>query len=143
MAPDDAFAHEIGAYLYSIDDSVTICEWGEADDWSMLPSIGRSGMTFEVGPAPWGAIEPSQYRQSSKLLLAALDYIDAHNQKIEEAGKRKRRTKEVTVSVVKRLLTLDYPKDDRGLPSAMVHPELQGKDFRELKDGDPMFSEYS
>lgn len=140
MAPDDDFAHEVGAYLQSIDASVTVVNWGDADDWSMLPSIGRSGMTFEVGAAPWGAVEPSQYRQSHKLLLAALDYIEAHNSKFAEVGdKRKTRTKDVTVEVVKRLLTLDYPKDESGGLAAFIHPDLQGRDFSEIKDGDPMF----
>lgn len=126
MAPDDGFAHEVGAYLQSIDPSVTIVDWNAVDDWGMLPTIGRSGMTFEVGAAPWGAIEPSQYRQSHKLILAGLDYIEAHNQRLMEEGgegnKRKARTKEVTVNVVRLFKTLDYPKDESGELAAFAHP---------------------
>ena len=80
--PDDIFAHEIAAFLSSIDSSVKICNWTPVKntlmgDWGLLPTLGRSGMTFEVGPSPWGNLNGKTYDQSRKLLLSALDYIDS------------------------------------------------------------------
>ena len=48
-------------------------------DYTLLPSVGRSGMTFEVGACPWGCLVADLYAQSRKLILAALDFIEAHN----------------------------------------------------------------
>jgi aspartoacylase len=95
-------------------------------------------MTFEVGGAPCGALEPAQYRQSRELLLAALDYIQAHNTSL--SGGKRARTKEVTVKVFKRLTQIDYPREEGGDLLAMVHPDLQNTDFKmELKEGSPLF----
>jgi succinylglutamate desuccinylase len=137
MAPDDDFAHEIGAFLTTIDPSVILCQWSPNDDWSMLPTIARSGMTFEVGPTPWGALDPALYRQSRQLLLAGLDYIQAHNTSL--SGGKRGRTTEVKVPVFKRLCQIDYPREENGDLLAMVHPDLQCSDFKEIKDGSPLF----
>ena len=94
-------------------------------------------MTFEVGATPWGALEPALYRQSRELLLAGLNYIHAHNTNL--SGGKRARSKEVTVKVFKRLMQIDYPRDEAGDLLAMGHPDLQNKDFTELADGSPLF----
>ena len=43
---------------------VVVVEWtrGKAD-YALLPTIGRSGMTFEVGACPWGCLVADRYAQ--------------------------------------------------------------------------------
>merc|ERR1711934_1267298 len=48
MAPNDDFAHMVAAYLIARDPEVRVCEWSDKEDWSLLPTTGRSGMTVEV-----------------------------------------------------------------------------------------------
>lgn len=139
MAPDDDFAHAVGAHLMSIDKEVRIANWVQgAEDWPMLPSIGRSGMTFEVGACPWGCVVGSWYERSRKLLLATLDYIELHNQAIANSSMAK---KTIQIPVFQKAYkTIDYPRDAEGDLCGMIHPDLQDKDFvKEMEDGDPLF----
>lgn len=136
MAPDDQFAHEIGHHLMGLDDSVRVVEWNDQPDWPLCPSIGRSGLTFEVGACPWGCIEPALFQKSRRLVLALLDYVDQHNALIT-AGTAK--PQEVTMKVYRSIgVSMDYPRVD-GDPVGHVHPALQNNDFCELNDGDPLF----
>ena len=148
LAPDDIFAHEIAAFLSSIDSSVKICNWTPLKntlmgDWGLLPTLGRSGMTFEVGPSPWGNLNGKTYDQSRKLLLSALDYIEKHNENIllSDDGQTNPtiRKKKVIVNIHQGIGSIMYPKDENGEINAMVHPDIQDKDFIELKDGNPLF----
>lgn len=138
MAPDDDFAHELGHHLMSLDDGVRIVNWNTQADWSLCPSVGRSGMTFEVGPCPWGCIVPELFQRSRKLLLALLDYVEAHNARIA-AGMAAHES--VTVPVYRFLgISIDYPRTEDGELDGMVHPELQNRDFGELHEGDGLFA---
>jgi hypothetical protein len=45
------FAHEVAAHLMELDPAVVVVEWTAGkDDYALLPTVGRSGMTFEFGP---------------------------------------------------------------------------------------------
>ena len=57
LAPNDAFAHEVANHLMEEDTDVVIVEWTRGkSDYHLLPTLGRSGMTFEVGACPWGGL---------------------------------------------------------------------------------------
>ena len=138
MAPNDALSHAVAAHLQALDPSVRIVEWTRGvADYPMLPSVARSGMTFEVGPVAWGVIDGALYAQSLRLVKAALDYVHAHNLALEAGGPDG--WEERTVGVYRNVATVDYPRDDDGDLSAMVHPALQGADFSPLAPGAPAF----
>jgi len=87
MAPGDELCHAIAARLIEVDPSVRVAQWSKgAADYPLLPSIAKHGMTFEVGPAPWGCIEPASYAQSLGLVHAALDCVHAHNAAVASGG---------------------------------------------------------
>jgi len=133
MAPDDEFAHEIGHYLMSLDRGVRVVNWNDQADWPLCPSVGRSGMTFEVGACPWGCVVPDLYQRSMRLLLATLDYVEAHNGLVG-GGALKR--KEAVMPVYRSIgVAVDFPRDKDGEIVGMVHPDFQGKDFEELREG--------
>ncbi len=138
MSPRDELAHAIAAHLIALDPSVRVCNWNAAStDYAMLPSVGRSGMTFEVGPVPWGCTDASQYAQSLRLVHAALDYVDAHNMAVSADSAANWTTTSVTVHSA--LRAVDYPRHADGSLAAMIHPKLQGRDFEPLRKGDPIF----
>jgi len=140
MAPDDDFAHELGYHLMSLDKGVRIVNWNTQSDWPLCASVGRSGMTFEVGPCPWGCLAPELFERSLKLLLALLDYVELHNKRIASAEAS---LKSITLPVFRFTgVAIDYPRTDDGDLDGMIHPELQGRDFEELKDGDPLFAKF-
>ena len=79
MAPDDALSHAVAAKLVSLDSRVRVCEWAEASDHAMLPSVGASGFTLEVGPVAWGVVDGELYATTLRLVLAALDAVHERN----------------------------------------------------------------
>ena len=137
MAPGDALCHAIAARLQEVDSSVRIANWTKgAADYPLLPSIAPHGMTFEVGPAPWGCLEPASYAQSLRLVHAALDYVHSHNLALKAGGPWREISVPVFCSAGK---PVDYPRHADGTLAAMIHPSLQGHDFTPLKMGDPIF----
>jgi succinylglutamate desuccinylase len=143
LAPDDDFAHELGAFLHCCDSTVKICEWTQVEntltgDWGLLPSISRSGMTFEVGATPWGAVVGAKYDQSRRLLLAALDYIEVHNAVVSKSNSIVR-GKKVQAHIHRPSAYVFYPRNEKKEQVGMVHPALQDRDFEEIRDGDPLF----
>mmetsp|Transcript_19467 Transcript_19467/g.39251 ORF Transcript_19467/g.39251 Transcript_19467/m.39251 type:complete len:325 (+) Transcript_19467:76-1050(+) len=141
MAPDDDFGHELGHHLASLDDSVRICQWNTLPDWSLCASVGRSGMTFEVGPCPWGCLVPDLFDRSRRLVLALLDYVEAHNKRVVSGAAAR---ESVTVPVYRSLgISLDFPRAADGEIDGMPHPDLQGRDFSELRDGDNIFMSFA
>eukprot|EP00935_MAST-01C_sp_MAST-1C-sp1_P000238 g238.t1 len=139
FAEDDAFAHQIGAYLSMLDSDVRLCHRQQnVDDWPQLSTVSRSGMTFEVGPAKWGALNAELYVRSLRLIRAGLDYIEAHNTALGN-GIAKAERRIVSIPLHQRIKTIDYPRHENGDLIAMVHPRLQDADFHELKEGSPIF----
>lgn len=144
MMPHDAFAHEVAAYLMTLDEDVHVVEWPEGTtvaDCGMIFTVSRSGMVFEVGACPWSCLVGKWYAKSRRLLLAALDFIDQHNKIIANPAGFDLVT---TVSKVLQFVqVLDYPRKMRSDGcldlDGMIHPALEGRDFSEIKDGDDLF----
>lgn len=146
MAPDDSFAHSCGKYLLSLDSSIRIVEWLDQPDWGLFPTIAKSGLTFEVGPCPWGCVEGASFMQSQTLLVALLDYVEKHNQAIHAAKTSADGvlTTPESVEVFQRYSEIDYPRDASGELIGMVHPTLQAKgDFQAISPGDPLFLKFT
>ena len=144
-------------------------QWAPATDYSLLPSISRSGMTFEVGPVPCGCLSADLYALTRTLVLETLDFVERHNDlvtrplrvpashllpragaggderdacSLQPASKHARINDtftHISTTVFSRVCRIDYPRDSLGNLCGMIHPELQGKDFEELKEASPLF----
>ena len=137
-SPHDRLSHALAMYLQSKDPSVRLILWNRsATDYPMLPSVGKHGMTFEVGPCPWGCVVGELYAQSLALIGHALDYLHAHNCALAAGAGVQLLDGEMEafVNTGKR----GFPRDADGELAGMIHPELQGRDFLPLKPGDPIF----
>jgi len=142
MAPQDDFAHLVAAHIQKSDPEVRICEWSDKQDWPLLPTTGRSGMTVEVGPIAHGTSEASWFQKTKEHVCRGLDYVHLYNTALAatpEDPKRAREPEETVVEVFQLLGTQDYPRDEAGDLAGLIHPELQGNDFKEIKHGDPAF----
>merc|ERR1712050_84979 len=78
LHPRDQFSQGMAAYLKSVNPSVRVALWANRDVM-LLPSVGRSGMTFEVGPVSIKCLDAALYKQSQILIEASLKYMSAHN----------------------------------------------------------------
>ena len=100
-SPRDPLSHALAAHLQTKDPSVRLILWNRSTrDYPLLPSVAKHGMTFEVGPAPWGCVVGALYEQSLKLIGHALDYLHAHNAALESADGAGWRTLTLTLALI-------------------------------------------
>ena len=89
------------------------------------------GLVIEVGPVPQGVLAPAILRQTRLALESALTALE------HAARGRLRLPRELVVH--RHLGSLDLPRTPDGLPSAVLHPDLLGRDWQPLRQGDPLF----
>jgi len=89
------------------------------------------GLVIEVGPVPQGVIQAPICRQSQFGVEAALAVL--------AAAQRARLRLPAELVVHRHLGSLDLPRHPDGSPAACLHPELQHRDWRPLRPGDPVF----
>mmetsp|Transcript_12395 Transcript_12395/g.21255 ORF Transcript_12395/g.21255 Transcript_12395/m.21255 type:complete len:161 (+) Transcript_12395:204-686(+) len=103
----------------------------------MLPTIGRHGMTFEVGAVSWGCVDGALFQQSLSLLGHLFDYVEAHNRAVEAGVFAAWQPRSLPVYDAAR--TVNYPRYDDGTIAATPHPAIQGQDFTVVRAGEPVF----
>ena len=98
----------------------------------MLRSLSPLGCAIEVGAIAQGVLDAHQFQHTETLVYAILDYLDAMNQGHSPETPAK-------LTVYQAIASVDYPRDSLGEPQAMIHPQLQFRDYEPLHTGEPMF----
>ena len=100
---------------------------------NFLTSMGRlNGLLIEVGPIAQGLLNYQIYADTHKAVMHALDYIEQSN-----TGQMPNLPTQMEgYRFVKKI---PLPQDTEGEITAMVHPNLQNKDYHAIKPGDPLF----
>eukprot|EP00929_Paragymnodinium_shiwhaense_P109229 TRINITY_DN75596_c0_g1_i1.p2 TRINITY_DN75596_c0_g1~~TRINITY_DN75596_c0_g1_i1.p2 ORF type:complete len:352 (-),score=83.25 TRINITY_DN75596_c0_g1_i1:41-1039(-) len=141
MHPRDKFSQGMAAYLQSVDPTVRVALWTDRDVM-LLPSVGRSGMTFEVGPVSIKCLDAALYKQSERLMQASLKYMAAHNaarKRPAENGDSADARRKGTLRCIQAIKTVPFPKNGGDL-AGMIHPSIDGKDFAALSLTAPAFA---
>ncbi|XP_051982988.1 N-acyl-aromatic-L-amino acid amidohydrolase (carboxylate-forming) B-like isoform X1 [Xyrauchen texanus] len=114
---------------------VVILEVPISDAYS-LESVSKHGFTMEVGPQPHGVIRADIYNLMKEGVDMTIDWIQKFNSgTVFDGG-------EVEVFIWHK--SVDYPRDpDTQELNAVIHPQLQDRDFCQLKKGDPLFLSFS
>ncbi|KAG9486073.1 aspartoacylase isoform X2 [Eleutherodactylus coqui] len=94
-------------------------------------SIAKHPIGVEVGPQPQGVIRADILYIMKIVVQYALDFMQYFNEGIEFPP--------CSIEVYRVLEKIDYPRDDNGDLSAVIHPTLQDQDWKPLNPGDPMF----
>jgi succinylglutamate desuccinylase len=137
--PRDKFSQGLAAYLKSVDPSVQVALWANRDVM-LLPSVGRSGMTFEVGPVSIKCLDAALYKQSQTLIDASLKYMATHNAARKRASDdTETARKKETLQCIQMIRAIPFPRGSDKDLSGMIHPAIDGKDFSPLKLTDPAF----
>lgn len=100
-----------------------------------LPSVARREVTVEVGPLAHGTLNADLFFKTRQMMLDALDFVAQW-----QGGQIQPQTGQLTI--YEHLDNVDYPRSEDGYLAGMVHPDLQGRDFCELKSGDPLFIDF-
>jgi aspartoacylase len=98
-----------------------------------LRSMGRfGGLVIEVGPIAQGLLNHEVYAATHSAVMHGLDYLDKRN-----AGQPL--ALPTQMPGYRFLEKVPLPQDEEGRLCAMVHPELQGRDYQAIHPGDPLF----
>lgn len=104
----------------------------EGCDHPFLTSITPKRLGLEIGPIPQGLLRHDVFDQANKVVQMALDYIHLVN-----TGNEPEVESELEIFIHK--TKYKFPEDEEGEICGMVHRDLQGKDFMQLKKNDPLF----
>lgn len=97
-------------------------------------TVARADVCIEIGPQPHGTLNAAIFEESEKLVKRYLELAEEWNR-----GELQKRPA-VKVEVYTQLRDMGYPKPQGGGPiQAMIHPDLLGRDYCELKKGDKLF----
>lgn len=97
-------------------------------------TVAKADVCIEIGPQQHGTLDAAIFEESERLVKRYLELAEEWNR-----GELQKRAP-IKVEVYTQYKDLGYPKPQGGGPiQAMIHPELLGKDYRELNDGDKLF----
>ena len=100
---------------------------------NFLTSVGRlGGFLIEVGPIAQGLLNYDVYSDTHKAVLHALDYLEKTN----TGESLNLPTQMVGYQFIEKI---PLPTNAEGEITAMVHPDLQDKDYNVIEPGTPLF----
>jgi aspartoacylase len=115
------------SYLSDKFPDLKIYRWQGDEEGAFVDSLGKNGFAIEVGSVPQGVLRADLYEKTKKIVYALLDFLDSDIEVIRE------------VEIYDHISLVDYPRDECGELIAMVHPDRQDMDFKEINSGDAMF----
>lgn len=126
------FLLQLAAYLSSINPLVKVLYIQSHEEDSFLISQCELGFAVEVGSVPQGVLSADLFQKTEKLIYEILDYVEAFNQGSIPL-------KNDPLTLYQHIGTIDYPRNEHGEIQAMIHPNLQFKDYEPLNPGEPIF----
>lgn len=97
-------------------------------------TVAKADICIEIGPQQHGTLNAAIFERSEKIVKRYLELAEEWNR--GELQKRE----PIQVEVYTQFRDLGYPKPQGGgAIQAMIHPDLDGRDYRELKKGDKLF----
>ncbi|WP_392530489.1 aspartoacylase [Nostoc sp. C117] len=129
----------LAAYLTSINPLVKVCINQQSKEGGFLRSLCELGFVIEVGAVAQNVLNAELFQETEQLIYAILDYFEWYNEgQVPQINK--------TLTLYEYIGTIDYPRSDaygglhlRGEIQAMIHPQLQFRDYEPLNPGDPIF----
>ncbi|GAX42472.1 aspartoacylase [Tolypothrix sp. NIES-4075] len=126
------FTLQLAAYLSSINPEVKVCYTQFEQESNLLRSLCDFGFAIEVGPVAQAVLNAELFQKTEELVYAVLDYLERSNQGIIENINS-------PLTVYRYGGVIDFPRNEHGEIKAMIHPQLQFKDYQALHPGDPIF----
>ena len=130
---DQPFNLQLAAYLSYVNPSVKVYSSrnsGRGDN--SLRSLSKFSVAIEVGAVAQGVLNADIFLKTEAIIYTILDYLELYNQgKVPPFPN--------TLIFYRYMEAIDYPRNEHGEIQAMIHPQLQFKDYETLNPGDPMF----
>ncbi|MBD2450444.1 aspartoacylase [Nostoc sp. FACHB-152] len=126
------FLLQLAAELSAINPEVRVCYSQPTKNFNYLCSISELGFAIEVGPVAQAVLNAELFQKTEALIYQVLDYIESYNQGLSEQKNRK-------LTFYQSTEVIDYPRNEDGEIQAMIHPQLQFRDYEPLNPGEPIF----
>ena len=138
ITKDSDFHRQLVAYIQDTLPKVNVFfEPREQDGDNFLMSIAKhSGILIEVGPIAQGTLKQKVYDQTSDAVFACLDFIEKYNQNIQI-------TLPQSINAYEFIEKVPFNLNENGDITGMIHEDFEQSDYRELKNGDPIFKLFS
>jgi aspartoacylase len=102
------------------------------DEHHLLCTIGKHGVIVEVGPVAQGVLKHEVTEQMAQMTQLILDFVDSYNSNTLP-------TLNHETEAFRYLKSLTLPVDAEGNRKAMVHKNIEGKDFKPVEPGTAIF----
>ncbi|MGM3308129.1 aspartoacylase [Anabaena sp. WFMT] len=122
----------LAANLSAINPLVKIYIHQQPKNSGFLRSLSKLGFAIEVGAVAQGILDAQLFQQTEQLIYHVLNYF-------EECNQGKVTLTNNTLTFYKSIGMVDYPRNEEGEIQAMIHPQLQFRDYQPLHPGDPIF----
>jgi aspartoacylase len=135
LSTRDPFTMKASAVLtQEFDDAWIYYQPEERSASPYFGTVAKADVCIEIGPQQHGTLDARLFERTEKLVKRYLELADEWNR-----GELQKRPP-IPVKVYTQLRDLGYPKAWAGAPiEAMIHPDLLGRDYRELRKGDKLF----
>ena len=131
LSDTNDFHLQLCSYLSYIYPEIKVLYYASNEKNKLLRSNTDLGLSIEIGSIAQGILDAELFIKTEKLIYSLLDYLEKYNQnKIEKKSHNL-----VFYEVFKRI---DYPREREEI-IAMIHPNLQFKDYQPINSGDPLF----
>lgn len=134
---EESFPLQLATYLQYLNPSINVYSTVHSGrNQDSLRSLAKFGFGIEVGPVAQGVLDADLFLKTETLIYTILDYLEEYNQnRISHPNH--------PLTLYRYTEAIDYPKDEYGEIQAMIHPQLQFRDYQPLHPGNPMFLTFS
>ena len=122
----------LASQVSGVNPLVKVCLTQPDSESGLLRSLSKLGFVIEVGAVAQGVLDAYWFQQTEALIHVILDYLHDCNRGTLMSNDR-------LLTFYETISSIDYPRNEIGEIQAMIHPDLQGKDYQPLNSGDPMF----
>ena len=122
----------LASHVSGVNPLVKVCLTQPDSESGLLRSLSKLGFVIEVGAVAQGVLDAYWFQQTEALIHVILDYLHDCNQGTLMSNDR-------LLTFYETISSIDYPRNEIGEIQAMIHPDLQGKDYQPLNSSDPMF----
>ena len=131
LSDTNQFHLQLSSYLSLIEPEIKILHYASGQKNQLLRSNIDLGITLEVGSVPQNVLDADLFMKTQKIIYHLLDYLEKYN-----LNQITNRTNNLVFYEV--FKTIDYPREEGDI-IAMIHPNLQSKDYQALAPGEPLF----
>ncbi|MBC1239756.1 aspartoacylase [Nostoc sp. 2RC] len=130
------FLLRLAAYLTTINSLVKVYINPQSKQGGFLRSVSELGFVIEVGAVAQNVLNAELFQQTEQLIYAILEYFTWYNQgHIPQINNN--------LTFYEYIGTIDYPRDEQGEIQAMIHPQVQFRDYEPLNPGEPIFRTFA